>query len=46
MVTIADSDTDPLASGTAYHELKRTTAESETVLSFGSALLQRGVHRS
>ena len=45
-VSIADTDTDSLAAGLYYHELKRTTAGSETILSYGTCLLQRSVHRS
>lgn len=46
VVAIADTDTDSITPGTKYHELKRTTAGSETVLTFGAAQLLRGVHRS
>jgi hypothetical protein len=45
-VTVADTDTDPIAPGTAYHELKRTNDASETVLAFGAVRLLRGVHRA
>jgi hypothetical protein len=39
-VTIAASDTAALTARTYQHALKRTDAGSETVLSYGSALLQ------
>lgn len=45
-VTIADTDTDSLEARTYYHELKRTDAGSETVLTTGSVLLQRAIHRA
>lgn len=45
-VTIADTDTDSLTAGRYYHELKRTTAGSETVLAYGDCHLIRGVHRT
>ena len=38
-VTIADVDTEPLVPGTYYHQLRRTDAGSEVVLSFGDAVL-------
>lgn len=46
VVAVADTDTDPLAPGLTYHELKRTTPGSETVLTFGTVHLLRGVHRA
>ena len=46
-VSIADTDTDPFVARTDYrHELKRMDANVETVLSYGTAVLKRGVHRS
>lgn len=45
-VSIADTDTDGISAGIAYHELKRTDAGAETVLTFGSAYLRDGVHDS
>lgn len=45
-VTIADTDTDSLEARTYYHELKRTDAGSETILTTGSVLLQQAIHRS
>jgi hypothetical protein len=44
-VTIDDTDTDNLAPQTYVHELKRTDAGSETVLTTGTVLLQRALHR-
>lgn len=45
-VTIADTDTDSITPGTLYHELKRMDAGNETVLTTGTVLLQRAIHRS
>lgn len=45
-VSVADTDTDSLEPGRYYHELKRTDAGAETVLSQGRCVLRRGVHRS
>ena len=45
-VSIVDTDTDGITPGNAYHELKRTNDQSETVLAFGMVRLLRGVHRS
>lgn len=45
-VTIEDTDTDSLTPQTYYHELKRTNAGSETVLTTGTVLLQRAIHRA
>lgn len=45
VVTIADTDTSSLSAGIYHHELKRTDAGLETVLSFGTARLKRGVHQ-
>lgn len=45
-VTIEDIDTDALQPGTYHHELKRTDAGSETILSFGRIVLRRSLHRS
>lgn len=45
-IGIADTDTDSLEPGRYYHELKRTNAGEETVLSHGRCVLRRGVHRS
>lgn len=44
-VTIADTDTSTLDAKLYRHELKRTDDGSETVLSYGFAVLLRGVHR-
>jgi hypothetical protein len=45
-ITIADTDTDALAARTYVHELKRTDAGSETVLTTGTVVLQQAVHRA
>lgn len=45
-VTVADTDTDALTARGYYHELKRTDAGFEAVLSQGVAVLQRGVHHA
>lgn len=45
-VTVEDTDTDALSPGTYRHELKRTTAGVETVLSYGSCVLKQAVHRT
>lgn len=45
-VTIEDTDTDSLSPSTYFHELKRTNAGNETVLTKGSVLLQQAIHRS
>lgn len=45
-VTILDTDTDALAAGIYYYELKRTDAGLETVLAYGEMELLRGVHRA
>jgi hypothetical protein len=45
-ITIADTDTDGLEPGKYYHEVKRTDAGQETVLSQGTCVLKRGVHRT
>jgi hypothetical protein len=45
-VTVLDTDTDDVRERLYYHELKRTDAGLETVLTFGTARLLRGVHRS
>lgn len=45
-VSIADTDTDAILAGSYFHELKRTTDGSETVLSFGSAVLKQALHRA
>lgn len=39
-VTVADTDTDPLAPGKYFHMLKRTNAANETVLAKGDCLIQ------
>ena len=44
-VTVLAEDTDPIDPGKYFHELKRMDAGQETVLSFGTARLLRGVHR-
>lgn len=45
-VTIADTDTDSLTPRGYRYELKRTDAGSETILSYGTLTLNRGVHRT
>lgn len=45
-VTIEDVDTDALTPGTYRHELKRTNAGTETVLSYGTCVLKQAVHRT
>ena len=45
-VTIADTDTDALATGVKHWELKRTDAGLEAILAYGSVELRRGVHRT
>jgi hypothetical protein len=45
-VTIADTDTDALNPGSYHHELKRTDAGFETVLTHGTVLLKRALHRT
>lgn len=45
-VTIEDTDTDSLDPRTYFHELKRTNAGNETVLTTGSVLLQQAIHRA
>lgn len=45
-VTLEDTDTDHLMPGEYYHELKRTDAGFETVLSYGLCAVRRGGHRS
>ena len=45
-VTIADTDTDALASGVYWWELKRTDAGLETRIAYGRVPLVRGVHRT
>lgn len=45
-VSVADTDTDAILAGSYFHELKRTTDGSETVLSFGSAVLKQALHRA
>lgn len=44
-VTIADTDTEDLPAGPYRHSLKRTDDGSETILSFGNAVLQRATAR-
>lgn len=46
VVTIADEDTDALAQGKRYYELKRTDAGFETILAYGALTLKKGVHSS
>ncbi len=43
-VTIDDTDTDGLAAGTKWHELKRTDGSLETVLAHGTFYLHQPVH--
>lgn len=45
-VTISDTDTDSLTARTYWHELKRTDAGSETVITTGTVELQQAAHRS
>lgn len=45
-VTVEDTDTDALAPGQAFYELKRTDAGFEQVLAYGPLELIRGVHRT
>jgi len=45
-VTIADTDTDALAPGVYYWELKRTDAGLETPIAYGKVPLVRRPHRS
>ena len=45
-ITIADTDTDALTARTYWHELKRTDAGSETILTTGTVELQQAVHRA
>lgn len=45
-VTIEDTDTDPLGPLSGVHELKRTNAGSEAVLSYGTLELKRALHAS
>ena len=45
-VAIADTDTDSLEAQTYYHEMKRTDAGSETVLTTGTVVLQQAIHRA
>ncbi len=46
-VTVEDSDIATIVGGNAYaHELKRTDAGAETVLSYGSFVLTQAVHGS
>ncbi len=45
-VTVADTDTDAMTAHTYWHELKRTDAGSETVLTTGTVVLQQAVHRA
>jgi hypothetical protein len=45
-VTVLDTDTDSFQPGAYHHELKRTDAGFETVLTFGRVSLKRGIHRT
>ena len=45
-VTVLDTDTDPLAAGMYYWELKRTDPGLETRLAYGQIRLVRAVHRA
>ncbi len=38
-ITVADTDTEPLEPGLYYHQLRRTDAGSERILSFGTVVL-------
>jgi len=44
-ITVEDTDTTALSPGIYYHELKRTTAGSETILIYGRFELRDTVHR-
>lgn len=44
-VTVQDTDTASLAPGLYHHELKRTDDGFESPLSFGTAVLQRSLHK-
>ena len=44
-VLITDDDTAALVPGTYYHTLRRNDAGSDTVLSFGEAVLRHGATR-
>lgn len=45
-VSVADTDTDSLRADIYWHELKRTDAGFETVLTYGTCELVQSVHRS
>lgn len=45
-LTVVDTDTDALSSGTYYHELKRTGDGVETILSYGTFTLEKAVHKT
>lgn len=43
-ITVTDTDTEPLEAGLYYHQLRRTDAGSERILSFGTvALMESGL---
>lgn len=44
VITLADTDTDAIAFGTWYHELKRTDAGLEAVLAQGTIYFHKPVH--
>lgn len=46
VATVEDTDTDGLKPGTYYHELKRTGAGVETILSYGELELLAAVHKA
>jgi hypothetical protein len=45
-VEVEDVDTDPLRADIYWHELKRTDAGLETILSYGTCVLRQSVHRA
>lgn len=45
-VSVADTDTDGLRANTYWHELKRTDAGLETILTYGACELRQSVHRA
>lgn len=45
-ITVADTDTDAIAPGSYWYEIKRTDAGFETVLTQGACWLRQAVHRA
>jgi len=45
-VAILDTNTETLASGSYFHELKRTNADNEAILSYGAFTLTKAVHKA